>query len=435
MNLFKVLLSVNGFPIKKASEDLKEIQKLSGNNFSAYNEKMKWEIVNYHFHHTPYYSELVGNSLPTTWQKLPVMTKQDLQAPLASRLSNQFTKANVYVNKTSGSSGHPFTFAKDKYCHALTWARVMNWYVKEGIEVGKSLEARFYGIPLDTIGNSKERIKDFIGKRVRFPIFDLSENKLNEFLKTFQSKPFEYINGYTSSLVLFAKFLASKGIKLTSICPSLRICIVTSEMLFENDRLLLEEHFGVPVLNEYGASEFGIIGFSKSSGPFILDCETLFVEVVDENNMPVADGTPGRVIITSLYNKAHPMIRYDIGDQGILEKSNDVEGYHLKKLIGRTNDVAILPEGKQVPGLTFYYVTKSIIEDDSNVTEFVVRQKDIQAFEIIYVSKNPLLENELNKISRSLEKYVGSGLSLKFKRVDVLKRGKRGKLKQFIRDF
>jgi phenylacetate-CoA ligase len=46
----------------------------------------------------------------------------------------------------------------------------------------------------------------------------------------------------------------------------------------------------------------------------------------------------------------------------------------LKKLIGRTNDIAILPSGKKSPGLTFYYVTKSIIEDDGNVKEFVIKQ-------------------------------------------------------------
>ena len=59
----------------------------------------------------------------------------------------------------------------------------------------------------------------------------------------------------------------------------------------------------------------------------------------------------------------------------------------LKKLIGRTNDVALLPSGKKSPGLTFYYVTKSIIEDDGNVKEFVIKQTKIDTFEIEYVSE------------------------------------------------
>jgi phenylacetate-CoA ligase len=37
----------------------------------------------------------------------------------------------------------------------------------------------------------------------------------------------------------------------------------------------------------------------------------------------------------------------------------------LQQLI-ETNDIAVLPSGKSA-GLTFYYITKSIIEDDGNV--------------------------------------------------------------------
>ena len=63
--------------------------------------------------------------------------------------------------------------------------------------------------------------------------------------------------------MLFAKFLKSKNIVLTSICPTLKCCIVTSEMLFEEDKLLLEKQFGVPVINEYGASELDLIAFEN----------------------------------------------------------------------------------------------------------------------------------------------------------------------------
>jgi phenylacetate-coenzyme A ligase PaaK-like adenylate-forming protein len=44
-----------------------------------------------------------------------------------------------------------------------------------------------------------------------------------------------------------------------------------------------------------------------------------------------------------LFNKAHPFIRYDIGDIGILKKHFTT---HLQQLIGRTNDIAFLPSGK-----------------------------------------------------------------------------------------
>ena len=44
------------------------------------------------------------------------------------------------------------------------------------------------------------------------------------------------------------------------------------------------------------------------------------MEILDENNQPVPYGKEGKVVITSLYNKAHPFIRYEIGDVGILDE-------------------------------------------------------------------------------------------------------------------
>lgn len=41
-----------------------------------------------------------------------------------------------------------------------------------------------------------------------------------------------------------------------------------------------------------------------------------YVEITDENGRPVPDGTPGRILITSLLKYAFPLIRYDIGDMG-----------------------------------------------------------------------------------------------------------------------
>jgi phenylacetate-CoA ligase len=58
----------------------------------------------------------------------------------------------------------------------------------------------------------------------------------------------------------------------------------------------------------------------------------------------------------------------------------------LKKLIGRTNDIAILPSGKIA--LTFYYVTKSIIEDDGNVKEFTKQTKELILLKLNICERN-----------------------------------------------
>jgi phenylacetate-CoA ligase len=433
---FNLSLKINGFSMKAATSSFEQILSIPQEDFEKYIVQKRQEIVGYHLKNNNSYQEFIGTSNYNTkvsqWNELPVMTKKEFQKPLLDRLSIGFTPKNSYVNKTSGSSGDPFIFAKDKFCHALTWATIIHrfgWYT---IDFNTSKQARFYGIPLDFIGNKKERLKDVLKNSYRFSIFDLSDSVLETVLTKLQSTKFDYINGYTSSIVLFAKFLLKKNVVLTTVCPSLKCCVVTSEMLFEEDKILMEKVFGVPVINEYGASELDLIAFENPNGEWQVNSETLFVEILDDENNVLPNGKEGRIVITSLYNKAHPFIRYDIGDIGILDEKSTFKKPILKKLIGRTNDVAILPSGKKSPGLTFYYVTKSIIEDDGNVKEFVVKQTKIDSFDIEYVSELQLTPNQIEIIKLAIEKYLEKGLHFNFIRKEKLERSKSGKLKQFV---
>ncbi len=418
--------------MKEAKEHLAKIQAIPESEYEEYIKKQRLEIVDYHLKNNLFYKNFIENASVENWEDIPILTKKDLQIPLQERLSKGFKIKDCYINKTSGSSGHPLIFAKDKYCHAMTWAEIINRFGWFGIDFNSSYQARFYGIPLDFIGNKKERIKDWLSRRFRFPIFDLSEAKLEAYFKIFQQKKFYYINGYTSSIVLFAKYLKSKNVVLTSVCPSLKYCVVTSEMLFEKDKILLEKWLEVPIINEYGAAELDLIAFTNPHDELIVNSETLFVEILDETNQPVSNGKTGKIVITSLYNKAQPFIRYEIGDIGILSEKSTFKTPVLEKLIGRTNDIAKLPSGKIVPGLTFYYVTKSVIEDDENVKEFIIEQHELTDFHVIYVSERELNSEEISKIKKALSNYLEGNLNLTFERVEVLNRNKRGKLKQFV---
>lgn len=432
MNLFELTLKLTGFPIKEAKEHLQKIQDIPEDKYEVYIKEQRASIVSFHLENNPFYKSFIGEKSVVKWEDIPVMQKKDLQVPLKLRFSKGYSIKDSYINKTSGSSGHPLIFAKDKYCHALTWSEIIDRFGWHGIDFNKSYQARFYGISLDFLNNKKERLKDFLSHRFRFAIFDLSDELLASYFEIFKAKKFQYINGYTSSIVLFAKFLKNKNTVLTEVCPTLKQCVVTSEMLFEKDKQLLETWLGVPIINEYGAAELDLIAFTNPKNEFIVNSETLFIEILDKNNKVLPNGQSGKIVITSLYNKANPLIRYEIGDTGILSKNSTHKTPILKELVGRTNDIAKLPSGKIVPGLTFYYVTKSVIEENGNVKEFIIEQTKIDSFTIIYRSDNELNSNELNKVKKELFNYLESNLILKFERVTVLKRNKRGKLKQFV---
>jgi len=431
LNWFDFTLKLKGFPIEEAKKHLEKIQAIPEAEYANYIEEKKQEILDFHLQHNSFYKDLLKNKNVEKWEDLPILTKKDLQQPLKDRLSEGYSEKNVYVNKTSGSSGHPFVFAKEKFCHALTWSVIFDRFGWFGLDFNSSFQARFYGIPLDKIGYYKERLKDKMATRYRFPIFNLSDEKLESFLAEFYQKKFDYINGYTSSIELFAKFLQKKNIILKDICPTLKVCIVTSEMLFPDTKALLEKQFGIPVVNEYGASELDILAFQNPKDQWMLNTETLFIEIVNEKGEVLPHGEEGKIVVTSLYNKAHPFIRYDLGDIGIIDAKSSAKHQFLQKLTGRTNDVATLPSGKVVPGLTFYYVTKSIIEDSGEVKEFVIKQTKAHSFEITYVASATISAEKENEIKTAIEKYLEKGLSLQLKRVDVLKRKKSGKLKQF----
>lgn len=432
LRLFDLSLQLNGFNIQKAKSVLSTIQAKSDKDFQLYVEDQKKAIILYHLAHNPFYKTL-GKAIDVEdWDTVPILTKRHLQHPLEQRLSTDYTPDTVYKNKTSGSSGDPFIFAKDKWCHALTWAEIMNRFGWYGIDFNHSKQARFYGIPLDKKGYYKERLKDYFSNRYRFSVFDLSDTAFEKALSKFQVTHFNFINGYTSAIVQFAKFLKRKNIILKRVCPSLQACIVTSEMLFDADKELLETQFGLPVINEYGASELDLIAFQNPQNEWQVNSETLLVEILDVNNKVLPYGEEGRVVITSLYNKAHPFIRYDLGDIGILSEESTLRKPILKKLTGRTNSIVVLPSGKKAAGLTFYYITKSVIEDDGNVSEFIVEQTLIDHFIIRYVSVEALKPDKQDKITSEIKRYLESGIKVSFERVPQLKRTKAGKLKQFI---
>jgi len=300
-----------------------------------------------------------------------------------------------------------------------------------GINYGKDLQARFYGIPKTGISYWKERLKDKFAARVRYPVFDLTDSVLEEIMLDFKKTRFVYINGYTNAILLFANFLIRKNIVLKDICNSLRYVIPTSEVCTEIHREIMQKAFGVPVFIEYGAAELDIIAMENLSGEFLVNNQTLFVEILDDNNLPVLPGQTGRVVVTSLYNKAMPFIRYDLGDRATLGiDSGQVST--LQNIEGRTNDTIKLPSGKISPGLTIYYIVKVLFDGEVKIKEFVFHQDTLVKFRFEYIATYELSILEKEKINESMATYLEEGLDIEFIRKDKLERTKAGKLKTFV---
>lgn len=81
----------NGFPIRKAREVLNQIQNKSEQKFRNYVNDKRQEIAEYHLENNSFYRSMVSKADPKVWSSIPIMTKRDLQKPLADRLSAGFT--------------------------------------------------------------------------------------------------------------------------------------------------------------------------------------------------------------------------------------------------------------------------------------------------------------------------------------------------------
>lgn len=386
---------------------------------SEWRLRKRWEIVQFHYKNNICFRKKVGKKINSKWESLPILTKSDFQRPMNEVLTTGFSKNKVYISSTSGSSGHPFYFAKDKFTHALAWANIEARYKNLGINIG-DLEARFYGIPKEPKYYYFEKCKDLIINRYRFSVFDLSDKICESYLNIFNKLLFKYVYGYTNSIVLFARFILSNNLNFKVLCPTLQCVIVTSEVCTKEDKELIGNAFKVPVYNEYGASEFGYIGYDDGNDSWAISENMLYIENDSDNNL----------LITDLHNKAYPFIRYKIGDNADIRLISGGQK-RIRQLKGRTNDKIVLPSGKISPGLTFYYISRSVLEKTNILKEFIIKQTKLDYFIFDVVSSKPIDDQIISELQNKLEHYLEPGLTLEINRVKSIQRPNSGKIKHF----
>lgn len=425
IDFFK-LLQWQGFPVGEAKRVWNEIEGQPDK--MGWNQTKAWDVLNYHFARNDAFATAIG-VLPDDWHQLPVTNKMwikhyGIDHPQWLDGANKY-----YWSSTSGSSGKPFRFSKDLLTHTLTWLHVAHCYGQLGVSLN-DWQARFYGVPSTFTSKYFEKAKDYIGHRKRFPVLDLSDRALESWIDTFRRRKFAYLYGYSYPLICFAKYLQRTNRVLSGLAPSVQGCILTAEMCDANERQIVESAFGVPVCNEYGASEFGILGFAV--GPdWEVPIGLLKIEILDDDGHVLPDGQLGNVTITSLFNKGTPFVRYQPGDLGAVVWREGRQ--YLTQLYGRREDMAVLPSGKKTPGDTaFYYVFKDFAGKYDVIAEYKVIQSRTDAFDIRYVASRDLNQAELQFLRALCEKALGKDLLIIATRHDVLDRTRMGKFRRFV---
>jgi phenylacetate-CoA ligase len=171
----------------------------------------------------------------------------------------------------------------------------------------------------------------------------------------------DYITGYASSLEAFGREQAENRMNLTELGCLKQITNV-AEPLSDKSAAWLEQMFGAHVTDEYAMGECMALssGCTMGRGAHI-NSDLAILEVVDENDQPVPPGTEGsKVLLTNLYNRVQPIIRYEIDDRVTMSAKPCACGSilpHIERISGRSKDkLFIETEDGQRRELPYYLI-------------------------------------------------------------------------------
>ena len=153
-----------------------------------------------------------------------------------------------------------------------------------------------------------------------------------------------YLITYPSNLRELARIATDMGEAL-----DFDLVLTVGEMISEDMRTAIRDYFGKEPLDRYGSSETGYIsGTCPVSREHHVASELVLLEIVDEDGNLLGPGEEGRIVITPFYNLAMPLIRYDIGDRGVLSGERCGCGRTLpviERLLGRTRNMFRFADG------------------------------------------------------------------------------------------
>ena len=112
-----------------------------------------------------------------------------------------------------------------------------------------------------------------------------------------------------------------------------RYVVAGSEPLLPQQRSLVETALACEVFDRYGLEETGTIAMECSEHHGLhVNGESFVIEILDENDRSLSDGEYGRVIVTDLFSRQMPIVRYDTGDRGQIIRGRCACGLETPRL-------------------------------------------------------------------------------------------------------
>jgi phenylacetate-CoA ligase len=361
-------------------------------------------------------------------EKLPTLTKNIIKEHREELKPVNLQSIKHYDWATGGSTGTPMRYRISKNDRFLGGAILYRGWGHGGFELGDKMII-LAGSSLDV------RAKPYLVTKVheisrnlrKLSSFDMGESEMREYARVFNSFKPCFVSGYASSIYFFARWLEENQVLI----PSPKGVFTTAEKLFPYMRKTIGDTFDCDVYDTYGLNDGGISAFEcpQHTGLHI-DTERSIMEVVDGSGHQIECGE-GRILATSLHNYAMPLIRYACGDEGSItdEVCGCGRGYSLlKEVIGRSTDVLITPDGKNIHGWFFLYI---FWDYGTGIKEYQVVQETLEKIVVKIVPEDGFDEKQLDRV-REIVNMRSPGWDIEFKYVDAIERTSAGKYKFII---
>jgi phenylacetate-CoA ligase len=365
--------------------------------------------------------------------KIPFISKQDLVEHFPNDiLPRGYNTRNARIVSTAGSTGKQISIYTDFSIFAGGIGATLRIYDQLHLDWRTSR--------LANIGNFNPNMADSTAENLFYSNASFVYKKdrritLNAFLpikeiitQLDRFKP-DIIYSYPATFFHLA-FYKRKGYG-EHINP--KALLVGGSVLEPYTKNYVEEAFGCKMHNGYGSVESSSeapIAFECQQGTWHINYDLFHVEAINEDMQIVEKGKRGHIVVTRLFGKATPIVRYTgMDDWVVLSEDEDCScGLHTPVfkggVEGRKSDSIVLPDGRLFPAASFASLY-SILNDlkTRKVKQFQIVQKKLDEIDILVIidedlrDVGPSVELIFEKIKEIHQKKAGPAVQINVKEV------------------
>jgi phenylacetate-CoA ligase len=294
----------------------------------AFQQQRLREIVRHAVDHSPYYREVIGEigNDAIDLQQLPVLTKSMLMSEfdrivtdprlrlasaeqhLAGETAADPLLGEYRVLGSGGTTGKRGIVLYDQIAWNVVVASLLRMLTLQGV----SRDTRVLGIGAPTPLHMTNRMFATLRAGLRNDAPRLAvTTPIAEMVEALNAYQPEVIITYPSVIRRLAEAQSDGQLRIAP-----RKFCSAAETLMPEVRDIAQATWGCQVLNAYGSTEASLIGGECpwSTGIHVFE-DLLVFEIVDEHNRPVPAGIAGhKVLVTNLFNRTLPFIRYELSD-------------------------------------------------------------------------------------------------------------------------